>query len=156
MQGQVLITIGASAPRRVFGVVTLVLLGGLLIWLALAHPPAGLVWQAFLVLAGLLALWGGERMRRATAGRLILTDEGLHAGDGSVIAPVGRIRSLDRGMFAFKPSNGFILRLDQAVPARWEPGMWWCLGRRIGVGGVTSRAQTKAMADALGALLAQR
>ena len=85
-----------------------------------------------------------------------MTKTELRTSDGLLIAKVSDIRSLDRGVFAFKPSNGFMLRLNVKTPRRWRPGVWWSLGDRIGVGGVTSAHQTKAMAEILSAMIAQR
>ena len=65
-------------------------------------------------------------------------------------------RSVDRGLFAFKPSNGFVVVLSQGGWRGWAPGLWWRLGRRLGVGGVTSAAQAKAMAEILSIEIARR
>ncbi|HAR51528.1 MAG TPA: hypothetical protein DCS45_06565, partial [Roseovarius nubinhibens] len=57
----------------------------------------------------------------------------------------------------FKPSNGFIVILKEAQKPRWEPGMWWRLGRRVGIGGVTGAAEAKAMAEVIsGQILARQ
>lgn len=156
MDDEVLAIVRASAMRRGLGVAMLALLGVILIYLAVMRPPAAPVWQAFLVLVGALSLWGADLMRRATAQAVELTRAGLRSTDGEVIAPLEQIESVDRGVFAFKPSNGFILRLKTAAPGRWRPGLWWRIGRRVGIGGVTPGAQGKAMADMLTALLMER
>jgi hypothetical protein len=63
---------------------------------------------------------------------------------------------VERGAFAFKPSNGFLVRLDKPLGRGWAPGLWWRLGRLLGVGGVTSASQSKAMAEILSLELARR
>ncbi|MEJ6609340.1 MAG: hypothetical protein QNL63_06380, partial [Paracoccaceae bacterium] len=73
-----------------------------------------------------------------------------------VIAYVDQIVSIDRGMLAFKPSNGFIFKVKTAQPRAWNPGLWWRFGRRVGVGGVTPGSSTKMMADIIAAKLAER
>lgn len=156
MEREVIAEVRASTARRGFGIVTLALLGVMLIWVAFARPPGDLGWQAFLVVLGGVTLWLAGKMRQATAGGVVLTRDGLQSADGEVIAALDEIAAVDRSMFAFKPSNGFILRLRSGMPARWQPGLWWRLGRRVGVGGVTSKAQTRAMADVLAAMLAER
>lgn len=156
MNDEVLAVVSASAPRRWLGVTMLAALGGLLVYTALARPPAELGWQGFLVIMGLVALWGADRMYRATAQRVELTAEGLQSSDGEVIAEMDDIASVDRGTFVFKPSNGFILRLKASAPRRWAPGLWWRYGRRVGIGGVTPGAQSKLMADMLAAMLLER
>ncbi len=156
MQDEILTTIRASGPRRAFGVVVLGLLGAFLIYVALGLPGGDLRWQVFLLVFGGLVLWLAHRMWRATGTVIELTEAELRCSDGTVIARVDQIRSLDRGTFAFKPSNGFMLRLSDKAPRAWYPGLWWRLSRRVGVGGVTSAAQTKAMAEIIAAMIAQR
>ena len=52
MSSEILTTVQASAPRRLFGVTLNILLGLLLIYIALIKPPAHVGLQAFLVLMG--------------------------------------------------------------------------------------------------------
>lgn len=156
MADEVLATVEASAPRRGLGVVVLVLLGVMLLYLAFATPPAGFAMRLLLILIGLASLWLAEKMRRATALRLELTDEGLRSSDGTMLARAEDFVSIDRGAFAFKPSHGFMLKLEHKAPPGWQPGMFWRLGKRLGVGGVTPGAQTKMMADTIAAMIMER
>ena len=73
--------------------------------------------------------------------------EGLRDGNGRLLCRMDQIAGVDRGAFAFKPSNGFLVKLKEPMPRVWQPGLWWRLGRRIGVGGVTPAGQGKFMAD---------
>ena len=155
MEDQVLAVLRASPARRVFGVGTLAALGVLLAYVSMARPPANLALQVFLLILGALALWWADRMRRATRLTIELTETELRSSNGDKIALVSQVVAMDRGMFAFKPSNGFMLKTSQASPITWQPGLWWCLGHRVGVGGVTPGAQTKVMADILSALIAR-
>ncbi|WP_338548788.1 hypothetical protein [Roseovarius phycicola] len=150
---EVLVVVRASPGRRVLGVGALALLGLLAVYVAMARPPGALLWQMFLVVIGGLALWMADAMRRATALAVELTREGLRTSDGEMIARLEDIDSLDRGIFAFKPSNGFLIKLKQKAPARWRPGLWWRMGKRVGIGGVTPGAQSRAMADIVTALI---
>ena len=156
MSDEILMTVHASAPRRFFAVCTLLGLGVVLLYISVARPPAELGLHIFLIGFGLVALWLAERLRRATGVRLDLTKMELRTGEGEVLALVGDMEALDRGVFAWKPSNGFLLRLTHKGPRRWEPGMWWRIGRRIGVGGVASAPQTKAMAEVISIMIAER
>lgn len=156
MEDEVLAVVRASTGRRFFGMVTLAALGVLLIYIGLARPPQNPAWQVFLLAGGLFDLWLADKMRRATLLAVELTSSELRSSDGEQIVAISQIVSVDRGMFAFRPSNGFTLKMKASAPVRWQPGLWWRLGRRVGVGGVTSGAQTKAMADILSAIVAQR
>lgn len=151
-----LVRITVSAPRRAVGLAALWALGGLAIYVALAAPPAAIGWRLFLLAVGGTALWLGVAMKRATARPLCLTHDGLFDSEGRVLARLDEIAEIERGLFALKPSNGFVLRLTAPGPAAWAPGVWWRLGRRLGVGGVTSAGQAKVMSEILTALLAER
>ncbi|HBS51121.1 MAG TPA: hypothetical protein DEA05_14040 [Rhodobacteraceae bacterium] len=155
MDEEILVTVEVSAPRRWLGIAMLAGLGALVIYVALAAPPEP-AWQAFLVVTGLGALWMAEKMRRATASRLELTREELRDSLRGRIVAIRDLEHMDRGFFAMKPSNGFLLRAAGTGTRAWAPGLWWRLGRRIGVGGVTAAAQTKAMSEVLAALMAER
>jgi len=156
MDEKVLAVVEASGPRRVIALAMLAGLGGLLLYLAFATPPGALGWQVFLVAAGAVSLWVADRMRRATTGRLVLTASALTDADGTVLARIDELEKLERGVFAFKPSSGFLLKLRKPGPTEWRPGLWWRLGRRVGVGGVTPRYQTRAMAELIELRLARR
>lgn len=146
----VLVRLNPSPIRRWLGTGMLLVLGGLLIWLAVVHPPAQLVWRLFLLGLGGVALWGAVRLWQATALLLELTPVALQeSGGGRVLARIEDIVSVDRGPFAFKPTGGFVVLLRTPAPRVWAPGLWWRIGRRIGVGGVTHRHEGRLMAEIL-------
>ena len=146
MSDEIRAKIEISQPRRWLGVGMLFCLGALLIYVAFATPPS-LQWQAFLLGVGTAALWLAEKMRRATAGWIEMTDAVLRDQDGTLIATLDEIENVERGMLAFKPSNGFLMKTTHPAPNHWSPGLWWRIGRRVGVGGVTPSSQGKVMAD---------
>ncbi len=156
MNEEILATVEASRGRRFFGITTLSGLAVLLISIALFRPPAELGWQVFLVAMAAAAAWLADRMRRATQSRIELTQTEVRTSDGMVIAKIDEIQSLDRGMLAFKPSNGFLMKLRASDRAVWVPGLWWRVGRRVGVGGMTAASQTKFMAEIISAMMAER
>lgn len=145
-----------SAPRRVLAFAMQAALGLLLLWIAVVHPPRDVLWTLFLVGLGVVLLvvarvgWVGSREP------IVLDAGGLRSGDGRPIAPLADIASVDRALFSFKPSNGFLVKLHAPAARAWAPGMWWRVGRRVGIGGVTGGAQTKLLADALSTLVAER
>ncbi|MDJ0823770.1 MAG: hypothetical protein QNJ09_18420 [Paracoccaceae bacterium] len=141
--------IKASVGRRYLGVGTLLGLGVLLIYVAFNTPPASFGWQVFLIALGATSLWCSQVMWKATSIELILTDEGLSDSTGEVLAHIDNIERVNRGMFAAKPSNGFTILLKAPGSRVWRPGIWWRLGRRVAVGGVTAGHQTRPVADIL-------
>ena len=154
MSDPVIAILEASPPRRFLGTGMLLLLGGLLIYLALALPFSGS--QVLLILGGLAGLFAAMRLHAATAQVIELTASQLRIKDGAVLAELDNIEKVERGAFAFKPSNGFLVSLKQKGPRRWAPGLFWAFSRKIGVGGVTGAPQTKGMAEALAILVAER
>ncbi|WP_019955616.1 hypothetical protein [Yoonia vestfoldensis] len=139
-------TVHASEGRRYFACGVIYGLGGLLIYTALARPP-DLFWLIFLLGFGGAMLWLGERLRRATRLGIVLTETDLRDTDGTVLARMEDIVLVDRGALAMKPANGFTLVLKTRQPRGWSPGMWWRIGKRVGVGGVTAAGPAKFMAE---------
>jgi hypothetical protein len=156
-ENEVLAVVQASKGRRFLGVLSLALLGVALIYVALARSPEW-HWQIFLVLVGAGAIWMAHAMWQGTASAVELTPLVLRDRDGTVIARVEDITGMDRGFFAFKPSNGFLLKTTASATAgrNWRPGLWWRMGRRIGIGGMTPGNQTKFMSEILAAMMATR
>lgn len=152
---EILATVNASAGRRWLGMVSLGFLGVMVIWIAFASTPQ-IEWRVFLVGVGFAAILLADKIRRATSSRIELTDTELRDSDGTVIAQIEDIMAIDRGFFAFKPSNGFLLKLRKGDARIWRPGLWWRLGRRVGVGGMTPGSQTKFMSEIIAIKLAER
>lgn len=112
--------------------------------------------RAILTVGGAFMLWSTGRLLAAASQSLELTADELRASSGQVLARINDIEKVDRGTFAFKPSHGFIVIMKERQLRAWSPGMWWRLGRRIGVGGITNGGQNKAMAEMMTMLLASR
>lgn len=155
MQQDVLATVQASSARRWTGVGMLGVVGGLVIYVALASPPQ-LEWQVFLLVVGGASFWLAQRMWVATKDAIELTETQLRTRSGRVICDIADIESVDRGVFAFKPSNGFLILTQSVQGNTWEPGLWWRVGRRIGIGGMTAAAECKFMSETLTALVLER
>ena len=158
---EVLTRVHASKPRRLFGVMMLALLGAILLYIGLGGgSQMGFGWRLYMLAMGAGALWVARAMARATRGAIVLTQAAVvfedAAGDLSVVVPIADVVSVERGTFANKPSNGFSLRLRTRQARAWRPGLWWRMGKRVGVGGVAAGAQTKAMADMIAAMINAR
>lgn len=152
---EVLATVAASAGRRALGLGMLVALAVLVIYVAVSTPPS-LGWQMFLIAMGTGSLMIANAMRKSTHNRLELTRAELRDDAGTLLVRIEDISSIDRGAFAFKPSNGFVLRLKKSYPKAWRPGLWWRAATRIGVGGMTPMRETKYMAEMIALMLAER
>lgn len=86
---------------------------------------------------------------------LYLTQRGIEDPDGRIICAAENIASVDRGAFAVRPSNGFVVRLKEPQKFDWQPGLWWRYGTRMGIGGLTSGPQSRAMSGILALRLGQ-
>jgi len=154
---RVLARLNPSAPRRVVGTAMLAAIGVLLIWVVVRHPPPQMIGLAFLLVVGVGTLWMAARLWLATAQGLELTDTELRESHSHrALARMADIVSVDRGAFAVKPTAGFALHMRQPGRMAWAPGLWWQVGRRIGVGGVTHRHEARLMAEILAERLKAR
>ena len=149
-------TLPATMGRRLSAVVILGALGAIHFWILLTTPPAALIGKLFLLGVGALALYGALRVWRATERDILLRPDEICEDGGRVLCRIEDIDHVQRGAFAFKPSNGFVIVLKEKAPRAWAPGLWWRMGRRIGVGGVTSAGAGKAMADVLAARITHK
>ena len=158
LMGDDVMRLEVSQPRRWLGIGMLAGLGGLLAVLALG-PGMAPGYRALLLGFAGGAGWTALRLWAATDRALLLRADALveEGPDGRVLARMDEVASVSRGALAFKPSNGFVLRLrpDARPGARvWAPGLWWRLGRRVGVGGVLRAAPARAAAEAIALRLA--
>ncbi len=152
-EDRVLITARAAPARRAIATVILTALGALLLIVA-SESSMTVGWRVVYIALGLGAVYGSYRLWQATGDVLELTRSQLRTGSGRQLASIENVASVDRGAFAFKPSNGFLVRLKNAdAPRAWAPGLWWRVGTRVGVGGVVSAGQAKGMAEVLTALV---
>ncbi len=145
-----------SGPRRAFAIALLAAMAFLLLYLAFMMPPEDFLWQAFLVAVGLGSIYLAFRFRNATRSTLELRDGALSDSAGMTLCTLDEIVAVERGTFAFKPSNGFLLVLREKKSGHWSPGLWWRMGRRVGVGGVVPSGASKFMAEMIALKLAER
>ena len=149
---KVLITVTPALARRILGAGAAAGLGILLVWLGFSVPNA-LGMQLFQLGLGGVALAFAVYLWRVSATALELTTLELRERAGRVLTPVSEITKVERGMFAFKPSNGLLVVTRHKSQSAYVPGIWWRIGRWIGIGGLTNAGQSKAMGDVLAVLL---
>ena len=154
------VAVGISAARRAFAVGSMAVLGALLLWLAVAAPPRAPALLLFLLAAGAGAVVMALRLHAATSRGLVLSGGELRESgpDGRLLARIGDVEGVDRGAFAFKPSSGFLLTLRRGAPGgrAWAPGLWWRIGRRVGVGGAMRGAEARTLAEVIAIEVAAR
>ncbi len=151
---EIIIEIAPSAARRWMATLSLAGLSILLFYIAIGDVDDH--WRLFFALLGLAVGWACYRLRQSTLDSLILTREALRTGSGRVLTTVDNVERVNRGIFAFRPSNGFLVRLKAPSGQGWALGLWWQRGRHIGIGGTLGGGQTRAMADLLAAMVLER
>ena len=155
MSNSVIAKLEASPVRRGLALLVMMLLGFLLLYLAIT-TDASFFQKVFLVVVAAVVLWMARAMQRGTKGHIELRDTGLFFENGQCLVAISDIIRVERGAFAFKPSNGFVVSLNQKTYRAWVPGLYWKFGTKIGVGGITAPSNAKFMADTLAVLIAGR
>ena len=153
---EILVKLEVAQGRRMFGVLSVSGLGITLLYIAAVYPPTIVMSLLSLILIGALFIWASIRLYRSTDNTILLTREAITTQSGHVLCRLDDIAKVDRGFFAFKPSNGFLVSLKQRGERSWAPGMWWSFGKHIGIGGVTSPRQSKEMVSIIQILLAEK
>ena len=153
---EILVKLEVAQPRRMFGVLLLFGLGLTMIYISASSPPSKLYELAVLLGFAALFIWSGVRLYRATADTILLTRESISTASGIEICRIEDIDNTDRGFFAFKPTNGFLVRTKTPKARHWSPGLWWRFGRKIGIGGVTSPRQAKEMVAIIDMMVKER
>ena len=155
-RAEVLLELAVSPMRRYFSIITMLLLSVLLINAAFVSLSGSIVTFVTLGAFGLGSVSAAIKMHSATSNLLRLRRDGLHSSDGKILAEISNIDRVERGLFALRPPNGFLIVLKSPMRRAWHPGLWWRLGTRVGVGGMTSKTQGKLLAERLDMLLQDR
>lgn len=150
---KVIAMLAPSPFRRYFGIGGLAALGTIFAYVVMVTGLSSTLATITIVLAAVLSFVLAYRMFVATSDILQLKREGLFTTKNELVAQMDNIEKIELGIFVMKPSNGFLIVLKEPMDRRWQPGLWWRFGHRVGIGGVTSRPEGKAMADAMQILL---
>lgn len=145
-----------TPARYWFGIVAIGALGLFLIWIGSVAENLALLARLVTFASGGTLVWFAYKIYTTGRHGIVLTEAGLTDTSGNAICTIDSIHNVDRSFFAFKPSHGFLIRLNISLPFAWHPGLWWRFGKRVGVGGITPAATGKAMSDALAILLVKR
>lgn len=138
------------------GVGFLLLLALTLAFAAWQLHDAALAWRAFvLVLAGFAATQAVALWRSENSGIGLRADGIYCLSTRQRLVALSEIEKVEAGLSLLKPASGFVVRLRSPAPFARMPGLWWRIGRRLGIGGITPKARGKAMASALEELLRQ-
>lgn len=148
-QGEIIAELYPSRIRYWIGITGVTSLGVFLIFLVFSQAANSYASQVLLGAFGFGACYTAHKMYKNGLHGILLTKDGLFDTKGTAICTIDQIKAVDRSFFALRPSNGFSLTLHEPLDRVWVPGLWWRLGKRVGVGGLTSYSAGKSMADIL-------
>lgn len=147
--------LSGSSPRRWVSIAAFAGMAALLL-AAAADPDVDRELRPVLLGLACLAVLFARAVWQATSRSLVLTEDALCDDTGRLLARVEDMISIERGVFAIKPSGGFVIRLNRPMPFGWSPGVWWRVGRRLGIGGALPGLGARALGEFLEARLAER
>ena len=96
----------------------------------------------------LLFLFKAFLARYSNVGFLI-NEIGLFNLDKSLICKIEDIEKVDVSPYTFKAANGFIVLLKTKNSFKAIPGLYWRLGKRISIGGLISKSESKFLSGTL-------
>lgn len=105
----------------------------------------------FLLIIPLIAVgfWFRRFLRLYTKIGFIINSSGLFHLDDTLICSITDIDRVDVSPYTFKSANGFIIHLKTESGFKFMPGLFWQLGRRVSIGGMISKSESKYLSNAL-------
>ena len=140
---------GVSMSRKFFGVfslsVPMLMVGALVIQGAFQTPLALAVGFVLVAVFG----WAAWRMWSAPNFGIVYDGKALRTEDGIELARLDEIENVQTGLFALRPSNGFLLVLKERGQRPTRPGVFWQQGRSLGIGGILHSEPAKSIGKAI-------
>ena len=96
-----------------------------------------------------LGLWFIRFLKRYSKIGFLINQSGLFNIDGSVICEIDDIERIDVSPYTFKSANGFIVILKTKSSFKSIPGLYWRLGKRLSIGGLVSKNESKFLSQTL-------
>lgn len=146
----VLQSLSASKLRLVSILALLMIFAVIMVQIAVELPSDRMLAKAGLAVMGAVLVWQAVRVWTSSRHRIELTPSGLRwSKTGAYLAKIEEIKDVNTSIIAFRPATGFLVILHGTAPAATAPGLWWRVGNRLGIGGVTAKYEAKAMAEML-------
>lgn len=105
----------------------------------------------FLLIPALVAVGFGFRrfLRKYAEIGFIINHKGLYNLDETLICSLKDVDRVDISPYTFKSANGFIIILKTSSPFKFVPGLFWQLGKRVSIGGMVSKSESKYLSNTL-------
>ncbi len=107
----------------------------------------GRVEVLFVYVLAMLTLFGCFKFYQNTREELLLYEDRVASSSGELLFEVSNVKSIDNSLLSFKPSNGALIYLKSPMPMKVHYGLWWRVGKKVGIGGCTNRAEVNVMVD---------
>ena len=105
----------------------------------------------FLLIPALVAIgfWFRRFLSQYSHIGFVINQKGLFNLDESLICTMEDIDRVDVSPYTFKSANGFIILLKTSAPFKFVPGLFWQLGKRISIGGMISKSESKYLSNTI-------
>ena len=105
----------------------------------------------FLLIPALIAIgyWFRRFLRIYAKIGFNINSSGLFNLDNTLICSIAEIDRVDVSPYTFKSANGYIIHLKTKSGFKFVPGLFWQLGRRISIGGMISKSESKYLSNTL-------
>ena len=149
-ENETLIVLRVSPVKSFLGSALLVTLGFTLLYsIHKKTAEENIILDLIFLSVALTLIYYGWRIIKAKQTGVKLTKLGIYDLNNTLLYRTSDIKYLDRGIFAIKPANGFIIHLNKPLAFHWHPGLFWCIRKRLAIGGLLSKQECKAFADLL-------
>ena len=105
----------------------------------------------FLLIPALIGIgfWFRRFLRSYKKIGFVINELGFFNLDKTLICSIENIDKVDVSPYTFKSANGFIIHLRTSGTLKFVPGLFWQVGRRISIGGMISKSESKYLSNTL-------
>ncbi len=104
----------------------------------------------FLILLTIvLGIWLKRFLKKFSKIGFLINELGIFNLDESIICKIENIKKIDVSPYTFKSANGFIIFQKTKGSFKIVPGLYWRAGKRISIGGLISKNESKFLSSTL-------
>ena len=133
----------------ILGLTIFILLIFLLYQISRLNKEISLIDFLLIPLSIFIAFWFKRFLSQYSNVGFLINKMGLYDLHENLICRISDIQRVDSSPYTFKSANGFIIILKEKTSFQLVPGLYWRLGRRISVGGLISKNESKLLSTAV-------